>query len=114
LQTTDLQLLKILFQPREQVRKILEKLLQHNVEQAFNIKEELRKLLDIDQLVFQRSISRLRDKGVIDDSHSSTIWSDARYSKQFLEDAIGRVTGDLQRLVTDFGKNFVKYHSLFN
>lgn len=109
----DLQILKIVYQPRETVKQILERILQPGIEQTHNIKDEIGKTLGFDPGVYERALKRLSDNGVIASIPNNTGWSNARYAKKDLEVAINATTTDVQNVVTQFGKDFIRYCNLY-
>ncbi len=108
----DLQILKTVYQPREIVKQILERILEPGITRTHNLKDQIGQTLKIDPDVYERALKRLSDNEVIVNIQNNPGWSNARYSKEDSQVALNTTTLDVQNRVTRFGKDFIKFCKL--
>lgn len=109
LEPAQLRILSAIATPKETVKKIMQKRDPSLPDIPIDLKGDVRRLLVIDDAVFERSITRLESENLIMTKTTDPLWSTGKYDKKYYNEAIERMESDLNRIATDFGKDFVKH-----
>src|SRR6185437_11274104 len=94
--------------PEETVKRIFDRFDQTKPTIPLALKNDVRKLLEIDDEIFERSVAKLESEKLIDRTQGLEIlWCSGNYDRQYEKEARERMIQSLQRLITPFGKDFV-------
>ena len=74
-----------------------------------NLKKDFKLLLGIDDELFERSLSRLESENLITIHGEEIAWATGEYDQEYSKEAIHRMETTLDRIITNFGKNFVDH-----
>jgi len=108
-----IKIIKILYEPRSYIEKLFE-INKNNIPQGYtyvDVLKDLRKILDVDKVLYDVSIKRLETDGLIDLSDREPGMPIGSYDEHSIwlgKDELERRT---KNLVTDFGQIFVKFIS---
>lgn len=110
LEPIQLHVLSALCTPEKTVMEILKK--RDRTQSTFPValKNDVERLLEIDDEIFERSINKLESENIISRKEGLEIqWCTGEYQSHHESNAITRMVDTLKRLVTPFGRDFVSY-----
>lgn len=109
LEPIQLKILGVLCKPEETVERILEKRDYMQTKIPIALKNDVKRLLVIDEEIFERAITKLESEKIISREGLEILWCSGEYPNHYENEARIRMIDTLKRFVTDFGKDFVIY-----
>lgn len=108
-----IKIIKILYEPRSYIEKLFE-INKNNIPQGYtyvDVLKDLRKILDVDKILYDVSINRLETDGLIDLSDKEPGMPIGSYDEHSIWLGKDELEQRTKNLVTDFGQIFVKFIS---
>lgn len=108
-----IKIIKILYEPRRYIEKLFE-INKNNIPQGYtyvDVLKDLRKILDVDKILYDVSINRLETDGLIDLSDKEPGMPIGSYDEHSIWLGKDELEQRTKNLVTDFGQIFVKFIS---
>ena len=109
LEPVQLRILGTISNAEETVKRIFNKFDQTKPTIPLALKKDVKELLVIDDEIFERSITRLESEKLIDRQGFEIVWCSGEYDRQYEQVARDRMTETLQRIITQFGKDFASF-----
>lgn len=105
----ELSILRIMFNPTSHVEKIVDEIKPYDGHIRFSIKDDLCEYLQLNEILFEKSVSNLKKNDCISDEGKDQKWSQGVYKDSLKNELIVRASADIKQIVTSFGNNFVKF-----
>lgn len=110
LEVTQLRILSAIFHREETVERIMKQKDASKPEILLELKNDVRRLLVIDDELFERSLTRLEYEGLLRIKNAEMLWCSGKYDgRQFEGEAVKRMISSLQNILTAFGSDFMTY-----
>lgn len=108
LEPVQLRILGAISNHEETIKRIFDSFDQSKPTIPLALKNDVRRLLAVDNEIFERSIAKLESEKLIDRQQGLEIlWCTGEYDRKYEKEARERMIQSLQRLITAFGKSFV-------